>query len=272
MPLFAIPFPVFDPVLVSIGPLSIRWYALAYIGGLLIGNWLCMRIATTPALWGHRSPPSPALIDDMLLYAALGVVLGGRLGYVLFYNLDYFIAHPDHILSVWQGGMSFHGGLAGCAFGLYLSCRRHNTQPAALFDVAAVVAPLGLFLGRVANFINGELWGRPSDVDWAMIFPHAGPLPRHPSQLYEAGLEGIVLGLCLLWVVRQGGLQRPWLLSGLFGCGYGLARIGAEFFREPDPQLGYLFGGATMGMLLSVPLILIGVALIITARAKRTQS
>ena len=266
MPLFAIPFPVFDPVLVSIGPLSIRWYALAYIGGLIIGNWLCLRLAANPSLWGTRTPPSEALIDDMLLYAALGVVLGGRIGYVLFYNFDYFLAHPDQILRVWQGGMSFHGGLAGCAFGLYLSCRRHDTTPSALFDVAAAVAPLGLFLGRIANFINGELWGRPSDVDWAMVFPQGGPLPRHPSQLYEAGLEGLLLGLLLMLAIRSGALKRPWMVSGLFGAGYGLARILSEFFREPDPQLGYLWGGATMGMLLSIPLVLLGLFLMTRAR------
>ena len=272
MPLFAIPFPVFDPVLVSIGPLSIRWYALAYIGGLIIGNWLCLKLSAASSLWGQRVPPSPALIDDMLLYAALGVVLGGRFGYVLFYNLDYFIAHPDQILSVWQGGMSFHGGLAGCAFGLYLSSKRHHTHPAALFDVAAAVAPLGLFLGRIANFINGELWGRPTDVDWAMIFPLGGPIPRHPSQLYEAGLEGLVLGLVLILAIRLGALRRPWLVSGLFGCGYGIARIVSEFFREPDPQLGYLWGGATMGMLLSLPLVLLGLWLIIQSHKNRMTS
>ena len=270
MPLFAIPFPVFDPVLVSIGPLSIRWYALAYIGGLIIGNWLCLRLSAANTLWGQRVPPSEALVDDMLLYAALGVVLGGRFGYVVFYNLDYFMAHPDQILSVWQGGMSFHGGLAGCAFGLYLSCKRHATPPAALFDVAAAVAPLGLFLGRIANFINGELWGRPTDVDWAIIFPQGGPIPRHPSQLYEAGLEGLLLGVILMLAIRLGALQRPWLVSGLFGCGYGLARIFSEFFREPDPQLGYLWGGATMGMLLSIPLVLLGLFMIFFARKQRT--
>ena len=268
MPLFAIPFPVLDPVLVTIGPLSIRWYALAYIGGLIIGNWLCLRLAASPTLWGQRQPPSEALIDDMLLYAALGVVLGGRLGYVLFYNLDYFMSHPDQILSVWQGGMSFHGGLAGCAFGLYLSCRRHDSPPAALFDVAAAVAPLGLFLGRIANFINGELWGRPSDVDWAMVFPQGGPLPRHPSQLYEAVLEGFAILIVLAVVIARGGLKKPGYISGLFGVLYALGRIASEFFREPDPQLGFLFGGATMGMLLSVPLLAAGLYLM--ARAKRS--
>ena len=272
MPVFAIPFPVFDPVLVSIGPLSIRWYALAYIGGLIIGNWLCLRLSATPSLWGQRIPPSEALVDDMLLYAALGVVLGGRLGYVLFYNLDYFLLHPDQILSVWQGGMSFHGGLAGCALGLYLSCRRHQTPSAALFDVAAAVAPLGLFLGRIANFINGELWGRPTDVEWAIIFPQGGPIPRHPSQLYEAGLEGLLLGFVLILAIRLGALQRPWLVSGLFGCGYGLARIVSECFREPDPQLGYLMGGATMGMLLSIPLVLLGLLMIWSALKQRTHA
>ena len=264
MPLFAIPFPVFDPVLIAIGPLSIRWYALAYIGGLIIGNWLCLRLAASPALWGQRQPPSEALIDDMLLYAALGVVLGGRLGYVLFYNLDYFMSHPDQILSVWQGGMSFHGGLAGCAFGLYLSCRRHDSPPAALFDVAAAVAPLGLFLGRIANFINGELWGRVADVPWAMVFPGAGPDPRHPSQLYQAGLEGLCLFALLMVLVAQPAVRaRAGVLSGVFLAGYGMARFTGELFRQPDAHLGFLFAGATMGQLLSLPMIAVGAWLVL---------
>ncbi len=265
MPFFVIPFPAIDPVLISVGPFVIRWYALAYIGGLMLGWKFCVRLAQQSFLWGQRTPPSLALLDDMILFAALGVVLGGRTGYVLFYNLDHFIAHPENILSVWQGGMSFHGGLAGCALGLAISARRHGEAVAGMFDVAATVAPIGLFLGRIANFINGELWGRTADVAWGVVFPLAGPVPRHPSQIYEAGLEGILLGLLLIWAVRRGALKRPWLVSGLFGMGYGLARIASEFFREPDPQLGFLLGGATMGMLLSLPLVLIGLALVIRA-------
>lgn len=265
MPLFVIPFPAIDPVLISLGPFVIRWYALAYIGGLMLGWKLCVRLASQSFLWGERTPPSLALLDDMILFAALGVVLGGRTGYVLFYNLDHFIAHPENILSVWQGGMSFHGGLAGCALGLAISARRHREKVSALFDVAATVAPIGLFLGRIANFINGELWGRVTDVSWAVVFPLGGPMSRHPSQLYEAALEGLVLGLVLIAAVRLGGLRRPWMLSGLFGIGYGLARIVSEFFREPDPQLGFLFGGTTMGMLLSLPVIALGAALVIRA-------
>jgi phosphatidylglycerol:prolipoprotein diacylglycerol transferase len=199
----------------------------------------------------------------MILFAAIGIVLGGRTGYVLFYNLDSFLAHPENIIKVWQGGMSFHGGLAGCALGLALSARRHGEQVSALFDVAATVAPIGLFLGRIANFINGELWGRVTDVSWAMIFPMGGPVPRHPSQIYEAALEGVLLGLILIMAVRHGALKRPWLLSGLFGIGYGVARIISEFFREPDPQLGFLFAGTTMGMLLSLPVIALGIALVV---------
>jgi phosphatidylglycerol:prolipoprotein diacylglycerol transferase len=272
MPLFATPFPAIDPVLVSVGPFVVRWYALAYIGGLMLGWKLCVRLAQQGFLWGQRTPPSLALLDDMILFAALGVVLGGRIGYVLFYNLDYFIAHPETILSVWQGGMSFHGGLAGCALGLAISARRHREAVSGMFDVAATVAPIGLFLGRIANFINGELWGRVTDVSWAVVFPLGGPLPRHPSQLYEAGLEGLLLGLLLIIAVRRGALKRPWLVSGLFGTGYGLARIVSEFFREPDPQLGFLVGGATMGMLLSLPLVLLGLGLTIRALRHRHES
>lgn len=259
---FAIPFPVIDPVLVQVGPFAIRWYALAYVVGL-IGGWLyARRLAATEALWGGRARPTAEHLDDLLVYAALGVVIGGRTGYVLFYNLPFFLANPSEILSVWKGGMSFHGGLAGCALALVVLAKRRGLPVLSLADVAAAVAPIGLLLGRIANFINGELWGRAADVPWAMVFPNGGPIPRHPSQLYEAALEGLVLFVILAAAIRGGALRRPGLVSGLFGIGYGLARIACEFFREPDAQLGYLFGGATMGMLLSLPLIAAGLLLV----------
>jgi phosphatidylglycerol:prolipoprotein diacylglycerol transferase len=268
--LFAIPYPAIDPVLVNVGPFPIRWYALAYIAGLVAGwawaRWLCRR----PALWGGQPHPSVASIDDLVVYIAFGIVLGGRIGYVLFYNLASYLEHPAEIFTVWRGGMSFHGGLLGAAAAIWLFARRLRAPVLSVADIVAAAVPFGLLFGRVANFIKPELWGRETDVPWGMVFPGAGPLPRHPSQLYEAGLEGVVLFLLLAFVIRRGGLRRPGLVAGCFGIGYGLARITAEFFREPDPQLGFLFGGATMGMVLSLPLILAGLAAIGWALRPRT--
>jgi phosphatidylglycerol:prolipoprotein diacylglycerol transferase len=263
--LLAIPFPTIDPVLIEIGPIAIRWYALAYIFGLL-GGWLLARaLVSKPALWGDVRPPHASTLDDLLVYTAFGVILGGRLGYVLFYNLDYFVSRPLEIFALWQGGMAFHGGLAGAALGIWLFARKVGVNPLTIADLCAAVVPLGIFLGRIANFIKPELWGRSTDVAWGMVFPGAGPEPRHPSQLYEATLEGLVLLLAMLLIVRAGGFKRPGLVAGAFGIGYGLARIVCEFFREPDPQLGFLFGGATMGMLLSLPLIALGLWLVVRA-------
>jgi phosphatidylglycerol:prolipoprotein diacylglycerol transferase len=263
--LLAIPFPIIDPVLIEIGPIAIRWYALAYIFGLL-GGWLLARaLVSKPALWGDVRPPHASTLDDLLVYTAFGVILGGRLGYVLFYNLDYFVSRPLEIFALWQGGMAFHGGLAGAALGIWLFARKVGVNPLTIADLCAAVVPLGIFLGRIANFIKPELWGRSTDVAWGMVFPGAGPEPRHPSQLYEATLEGLVLLLAMLLIVRAGGFKRPGLVAGAFGIGYGLARIVCEFFREPDPQLGFLFGGATMGMLLSLPLIALGLWLVVRA-------
>jgi phosphatidylglycerol:prolipoprotein diacylglycerol transferase len=265
--LLAIPFPAIDPVLIEIGPIAIRWYALAYIFGL-VGGWLVARdLARRDALWGGVRRPTPESLDDLLVYVAFGVILGGRLGYVLFYNLDFFVDNPGRVIAVWEGGMSFHGGLAGAALGVWLFARRNGVNPLTVADICAFVAPIGIFLGRIANFIKPELWGRPTDVPWAVVFPGAGPEPRHPSQLYEAGLEGAALFLILVLLVRAGSLRLPGLTTGVFAVGYGVARIICEFFREPDPQLGFLFGAATMGMLLSAPLIAVGAALI--ARARR---
>ncbi|MFN3891380.1 MAG: prolipoprotein diacylglyceryl transferase [Beijerinckiaceae bacterium] len=266
--LLAIPFPAIDPVLIEIGPIAIRWYALAYILGL-VGGWLVARdLARRDSLWGATPRPKPESLDDLLVYVAFGVILGGRVGYVLFYNLDFFLDNPGRIIAVWEGGMSFHGGLAGAALGVWLFARRHAVRPLTVADICAVVAPIGIFLGRVANFIKPELWGRTTDVAWGVVFPGAGPLPRHPSQLYEAGLEGLALFIVMLLLVRAGCLRRPGFATGAFAAGYGAARIACEFFREPDPQLGFLFGGATMGMVLSVPLMAVGFALILRARSR----
>ncbi|MBV9569101.1 MAG: prolipoprotein diacylglyceryl transferase [Hyphomicrobiales bacterium] len=263
MPLFVIPYPMISPVLLEVGPFALRWYALAYVAGLIAGWWLAKRIVADDRLWGGRPRPTPADIDDLIVYAALGVVLGGHIAYVLFYNFSFYLERPWEIFTVWRGGMSFHGGLIGCMLAMALLARSRRLPVLAFFDTVAAVVPIGLFLGRLANFVNGELWGRVSDVPWAMVFPNGGASPRHPSQLYEAGLEGVMLFLVLLIAVRSGGLQRPGLVCGLFGLGYGLARIAVEFVREPDAQLGYVYGGwLTMGMLLSLPLVLAGAALL----------
>ncbi|WP_022723831.1 prolipoprotein diacylglyceryl transferase [Rhodopseudomonas sp. B29] len=267
--MFAIAFPVFDPVAVSFGPFAIRWYALAYIVGI-VGAWMYARLLLRrDRLWGGPAPITTLELDDFILWVTLGIILGGRTGYVLFYNLDFFIQHPAEIFQLWKGGMSFHGGFLGCVLAVTLFGRVRKVSILSLGDITCAVGPIGLFLGRLANFVNGELWGRPADasVPWAMVFPNAGPLPRHPSQLYEAGLEGIVLFTILALMIRAGALKRPGLIIGAFLTFYGLARITGEFFREPDVQLGFLWGGMTMGMLLSIPMVIIGVVvMIVTSR------
>jgi phosphatidylglycerol:prolipoprotein diacylglycerol transferase len=265
MPLLAIPFPAFNPIAIAIGPVAIRWYALAYIGGIVLG-WIYARaILKSERLWGGPAPISLVDFDDFVLWVTLGIILGGRAGYVLFYNLPFFIQHPLQIFELWNGGMSFHGGFLGCVAAVMLFAYNRGLSIASLGDVVCAVGPIGLFLGRIANFINGELWGRPADVPWAIIFPGAGPLPRHPSQLYEAGLEGILLFTVLALMIRAGALKRPGLILGTFIIVYGLTRIFGEFFREPDVQLGFLWGGLTMGMLLSVPMIAAGALIVLWA-------
>jgi phosphatidylglycerol:prolipoprotein diacylglycerol transferase len=269
MPLHVIPFPAVDPVLISFGPLVIRWYALAYIVGILLG-WLYVRaLIRADRYWGGPAPLAVADYDDFILWATLGIILGGRAGYVLFYNPAYFAAHPLEILQLWHGGMSFHGGFLGCVLAGVLFARRRGLSILSLGDLTCAAATIGLLLGRLANFINGELWGRPTDVPWAMVFPNGGPQPRHPSQLYEAALEGLVLFGVLYLLIRLGALRRPGLVTGAFALGYGLARAFCELFREPDAQLGYLWGGLTMGMLLSTPLMLAGLAFIAAAMRHR---
>jgi phosphatidylglycerol:prolipoprotein diacylglycerol transferase len=266
MPVLTLPFPDIDPVLISIGPFAIRWYALAYIGGILLG-WVYARwMIRNEVLWaGGKAPMTVTDFDDFIVWVTLGIILGGRTGYVLFYNPAYFAAHPLEIFQIWSGGMSFHGGFAGCVLAVVLFAWRRRISILSLGDLTCAAGPIGLFLGRLANFINGELWGRPSDVAWSFVFPGAGPLPRHPSQLYEATLEGLVLFIVLALFVRGGALKRPGLIVGMFAIGYALARSFCELFREPDAQLGFLWGGLTMGMLLSIPLLLAGIAFVVYA-------
>lgn len=259
--MYVIPFPTIDPVLIEIGPLAIRWYALAYVAGLVLGWRYAMRLgrrADTPVEADHA--------DAFLGWATLGVILGGRLGYVLFYGLSYFIEHPGDIFRLWEGGMSFHGGLLGVVVAGLIFCRVKRIPALAFGDVLAAVTPIGLFFGRIANFINGELWGRPTDVPWAMVFPRADAEPRHPSQLYEAGLEGIVLFAVLsVMVHRFGALGRPGLVVGTFIAGYGICRFIVEFFRQWDAGLELYFGWLSQGQLLSLPMVLVGAVFVVLA-------
>lgn len=259
-----LPFPNIDPVAFQLGPFVVRWYALAYIGGLI-------------AAWGYmvlmlRRAPKVMTADqvgDFLTWAILGIILGGRLGYVGFYSPGYYLAHPVEIAFVWQGGMSFHGGFLGLCAATVLFCRKRGLALWAVADLIAAAGPIGLFLGRLANFVNGELYGRAGDVPWAIVFPTGGPEGRHPSQLYEAGLEGLVLFIVLFVAVRFfDARNRQGLTTGLFMVGYGAARMFVELFREPDAQLGFIFGGVTMGQILSLPLVLVGLWLIATARRR----
>jgi phosphatidylglycerol:prolipoprotein diacylglycerol transferase len=257
-------FPQFDPVLLRVGPLAIRWYALAYIGGLLLGAWLVSRLV-------QRRPAvaTPQQVSDFVTWATLGVVLGGRLGYVLFYQPGRFLSHPLEIFAVWSGGMSFHGGMLGTAVAIVLFCRYSRISILGFADRIAVAAPIGLFLGRVANFVNGELWGRPAPdwLPWAMIFPEVDQTPRHPSQLYQALLEGVVMFVVMLLLARSEALRaRIGFLTGAFLAGYAIARMIGELFRQPDPFLGFLYAGATMGQLLSLPMLAFGIVLMARAR------
>ncbi|MCA1941228.1 MAG: prolipoprotein diacylglyceryl transferase [Caenispirillum bisanense] len=259
---FALPFPAIDPIAIELGPLAIRWYALAYLTGLLGGWWYLRFLA-------RRTPggPNDVQVDDFLVWATLGVVLGGRLGYVLFYKPSYYLANPLDILKVWQGGMAFHGGVLGVIVAIYLFSRLRKLSFLRMGDLVCAVVPIGLFFGRIANFINGELWGRPApDVPWAFVFPHGGDVPRHPSQLYEAVLEGLVLFVVLHLLWRVTALrERQGFIAGAFLAGYGISRFIVEFFREPDDFLGTVAAGMTMGQLLSLPMILVGAALMIAS-------
>ena len=290
---FAIPFPPFSPELYSfeIGgfTLALRWYALSYIAGLIFAWWLAKRLVQRPALWPvGQAPMTAAQVEDIMTWMILGVIIGGRLGFVLFYQPGYYLAHPLEILMVWQGGMAFHGGFLGVVVAAWIYARKHGLPLASTADLIAMVVAPGLMLGRLANFINAELWGRPTDVPWGVIFPGEAaqvcatalePCVRHPSQLYQATLEGALLFAILLWLgLRRGALQAPWRVTGVFFLGYGLARMVVELFRQPDEQftsltnpVGYALqlgqGGLTMGQILSVPMVLLGLYLIL--RSKR---
>jgi phosphatidylglycerol:prolipoprotein diacylglycerol transferase len=258
----AIPYPSIDPVAVKIGPLAIRWYGLAYIVGLLLGWRYTVWLAGQPRFNPPGSRPNAKDLDDFLFWAMAGVLIGGRLGIVLFYKPSDYFADPISILKIWEGGMSFHGGLLGVITAMILFTRHSGIPFFKLADLVACATPIGLFFGRLANFVNGELWGRVTDVPWAMIFPGAGPEPRHPSQLYEAASEGL-----LLFVIMAILAQRPWirartgLLSGLFLIGYAIARSTCELFREPDSYLGFIIGRISMGQILSFPMLLAGIAI-----------
>lgn len=261
-PLSLLSYPQIDPVIFSLGPLAVRWYGLAYVVGILLGWRYARRILSNGRLWaGGKAPVSLTDLDDFLLWAALGIVAGGRIGYILFYDLEQVMADPLRAFEIWNGGMSFHGGVLGVLVAMILFARARAIPLFSLFDIVCAVAPVGLFFGRIANFINSELWGRPSDAPWAMIFPTGGPVARHPSQLYEAGLEGIgLLVLLALLIYRGGRLKTPGFIAGAFVAGYAVARIFVEFFREPDAHIGYLAGGwLTMGMILSLPMLVLGI-------------
>ncbi|SMO64449.1 prolipoprotein diacylglyceryl transferase [Ruegeria faecimaris] len=287
-------FPDLSPELFSISlfgmEFALRWYALAYIAGIVIAWRLGVIALKRPALWPDKAPPmQPAQLEDLITWIILGVILGGRLGFVLFYQPAYYLSNPIEILMVWQGGMAFHGGLLGVVVASYIYARRHQISILPLADLIAHTVPPGLLLGRVANFINAELWGRPSDLPWAFVFPGAaaqncpeviGLCARHPSQLYEAALEGLLLGALLLWLVyRRHAFQRPGLVTGVFLSGYGASRFIVEFFRQPDAQfvspgnplgLAWQMGGygLTMGQLLSLPMIALGLWLALRVKAK----
>jgi phosphatidylglycerol:prolipoprotein diacylglycerol transferase len=246
-------YPHFDPIIFQVGPLAVRWYGLMYLGAFLFGSMWISRLAKKRG-WEI----SKESLSDLVFYAVLGVILGGRFGYVLFYNPAFFLDHPGKILAVWEGGMSFHGGLLGVVVAMLLFCRKQKLPVLRLGDLVVAAAPIGLGLGRIGNFINAELWGRTTDLPWGMIFPSGGPLPRHPSQLYEMLLEGVLLFL-ILWLLHH--LNTPTGVAFFsFFLFYGIFRFGVEFVREPDAQLGFLWGGATMGQLLSLPMIIFGLS------------
>nr|WP_250810780.1 prolipoprotein diacylglyceryl transferase [Neorhizobium tomejilense] len=275
--LFALmPFPNIDPVAFSIGPLAVHWYGLAYVAGIMLGWFYARRLAANASLWKDgQSPITAVQLDDFLVWVAAGIVLGGRIGYILFYDMGAVAANPIRAIEIWNGGMSFHGGFIGATIAMIIFARRNTIPVWSMFDTVAAVVPFGLLFGRIANFINGELWGRLSSAPWAVVFPTGGPFSRHPSQLYEAGLEGIILVLVLaLLIFRFKALKVPGTIAGTFVVGYALCRIFVEFFREPDAQLGYLLGTnwLTMGMILSLPMIAAGVWAILRARAAVTSA
>lgn len=291
-------FPHISPEIFSIDlggfSFALRWYALAYIVGIIAGWRLAVMTVRRDGLWrGNVAPMAPGAVEELITNVILGIVIGGRLGFVLFYQPAYYLSHPIEIPMIWQGGMSFHGGMLGVALGGLIFARRHGVPLLSVFDLMALCTPPGLLLGRIANFINAELWGRPSDAPWAVIFPGAraqdcpgieGLCARHPSQIYEAGLEGLLLGgLLILLVYGFGWLKRPGQIMGMFLVGYGVSRVIVEFYRQadaqfitPDNPMGYVLrlgeAGVSMGQLLSLPMIALGLALILWARMRSTRT
>ena len=264
-----ITYPAIDPIIVQFGPFAVRWYAVAYIAGLIFASWYMKRLVSNPRLWGSQKPSMTVpQVDDFFIWSVLGVVLGGRLGYVLFYKPLFYATHPLEIVKMWDGGMSFHGGFLGVVVACLLYGRSIGCSLDRMLDLGAASVPVGLGLGRLANFINGELWGRPTDLPWGMVFPRDEfQVPRHPSQLYEALLEGLVLFIAVrIGTHRFGALQHPGRAAGIFALVYGLSRIFAECFREPDAFLGYFGGFLTMGMILSLPLCAVGIWLLLRSR------
>jgi phosphatidylglycerol:prolipoprotein diacylglycerol transferase len=259
-------FPQIDPVIFSIGPLAIRWYGMMYLLGFVGGYFVMCHVARI-----RQYPIDKDKISDLLFYSVLGVVIGGRLGYTLFYNSAYYLAHPLEIFYVWEGGMSFHGGLLGVVMVFILYSWKRHYSHLMIADLVVSAVPVGLGFGRIGNFINAELWGRETDLPWGIVFPGAGPEPRHPSQLYEAALEGVLLFVIIYLLHRR--KVRAGVVGFSFLCLYGLFRFLVEFVRQPDAHLGFLWGGATMGQLLSVPMILVGVAgLIIVLKRGKNES
>ncbi len=266
---FAIILPMIDPVALNLGPISVKWYGLAYMVSLLLGWAYTRYLSGNQRLWGGKSPIKPEQFDDLLLWITLGVVVGGRLGYVFFYNPVYFFNNPAQIMATWNGGMSFHGGMLGSLLAIWFYSKRHDLPVLSVMDVAAATAPLGFLFGRIANFVNGELWGRVTDVPWAMVFPNpeAGGLGRHPSQLYEAALEGALLFLVARFLThKRAAFLKPGLVVGTVILGYGLARIFVENFRQFDEGVGLMIGPFTPGMIYSAPMVVLGVYLIFRAR------
>ena len=293
--MLVLPFPAIDPAIftvdLGVAQFSLRWYALAYIAGLALGWRLVVLLMRRPLLWpGDRAPMTPQAPEELLTWMAVGVILGGRLGFVAFYQPLYYLSHPLEILAIWSGGMSFHGGFAGVILAVILWSRRSGAPLWQVADAVALAAPTGLLFGRLANFVNGELWGRPTGVPWAMVFPdpRAGGVPRHPSQLYEAALEGALLGAVMWWLaLRRGWLKTPGALAGVFFLGYGLARTLVENYRQGDAQFispdnpngqYWRFGagpdalGLTMGQILSLPMVAIGIALLVWARRRAARA
>jgi phosphatidylglycerol---prolipoprotein diacylglyceryl transferase len=276
----ALPFPNFDPVAIEIGPIAIKWYGLAYLAGLLLGWLYIRRLLQQPRLWANDQPPfTPAKVDDLLLYITVGVVLGGRLGFVTFYEPSYYLANPQDIIKVWKGGMSFHGAFVGCGIAIWTFAYRSGLNPWSTADLCTASVPIGLFFGRIANFINGELFGRPTTMPWGMVFPEAmvhypqvEPTPRHPSQLYEATLEGLVLFLVLRLLTHHfGALKRPGLITGTFLVGYALARSTGELFRQPHFAHAFNVGPLTAGIVYSIPMLIVGVVVIYYARTRELR-